>query len=86
MSDDEKQNRLKNVTSEKEILYTYTLALRNQIAGLELRLKMEKINYMKKLIKNKILDLYAELDDYAHKYSLILIKEDLLDYDIGLTL
>jgi len=86
MSDEEKQSRLRTVTSEKELIFAITESLRNQIAGLELRLKKEKVNYVRKLIKTKVLDLYRQIDDYEHKYSIILIKEDLLDYDIGLTL
>jgi hypothetical protein len=84
MTESDKMGRLYTVASQKSLLEMKMDSLRTDLILSERKLKSEKINYNKKVLQTRIVELRIQIDEHLHQYSLLCIERDLLDEAIGL--
>ena len=81
LSDEEATVRYHRTLSLNNIIETYIKILNSKIKILDHEITKEKVNYKKKILREKLNAIYNERDDYLHKHHLLLIEKDILEPD-----
>jgi hypothetical protein len=79
LSDEEATIRYKRAKSLNTLFELHIQILNEKIAALDLEIVKEKVTYKKKLLREKLNEVYNERDDCIHKRNLILIEKDILE-------